>query len=234
MSEKPLLLSSAKSGVLLKERAPWSLWRTVATCIGIFVILIGAMDVAGRVSKFLSAVDTSNITHTAFAPLGTLDFSAGGDALPQEPLVPTRIHIPALTIDASVQAVGLKSDGKTMAAPSNFTDISWYKPGVQPGAAGNAVFAGHLNSPILARSGVFEHLGDIQIGDTVVVSNAEGRELTYIVSEMNEYTTELAPLTSIFKSRGPSQIVLVTCEGNWDPEKRSFDKRLVVTARLLP
>lgn len=233
MSEKPLLLSSAKSGILLERQRSWSNWHIVAIFFGLIVVGIGTIDVFLRASTLINRVE---IPRSAFAPLGTLDFSETVTTSPSSapvPLVPAILYIPTLNVEAKVEAVGVKSDGKTMAAPKDFADVGWYKAGVEPGAPGNAVFAGHLNSPILLRSGVFEHLADIKLGDRVIVENARGEELTFAVSEIDEYTTELAPVEDIFRISGPSQIVLVTCEGEWDPIRRTFNKRLVVVARLI-
>ncbi len=229
MSEKPLLLSSARSGVLLEVAPVSPLWRMVATAAGVVVIIIGAADVASRLPGLLD----TKIPSAAFAPVGTLDFTRD-EEVPPMPLIPSVLRIPSIGVEADVQAVGVKSDGKTMAAPTDYNDVAWYKPGVKPGAAGNAVFAGHLNSPVLLKSGVFEHLSNVKIGDKVIVLGESGKELTYAVIEMDEYTTALAPLEDIFRAEGPSQIVLVTCEGEWDEQKRTFEKRLVVVARLLP
>ena len=53
---------------------------------------------------------------------------------------PSRLIIPSLDIDTNVQHVGLAKSGN-MAAPNNFTDVSWWKYGTVPGYRGSAVMA---------------------------------------------------------------------------------------------
>ena len=118
-----------------------------------------------------------------------------------------------------------------MGTPSTFYTVGWYSLGPKPGEAGNTVIDGHVNNA-LGLSGVFEHLGDVNIGDAVQVSGADGQALMYIVTSVQEYPTNGAPLDTIFATQGRSQLMLITCDGEWVSADHSYDKRLVVTARL--
>lgn len=250
MSEKRLLLLSAKSGVLVGEsRIPQkqtdffatdARWlRLAAFAAGLLMVAVGAMDLAGRVRLPEVSEGTSR---TAFAPAiaalepGVLSSLMGTRSTTTPttvtPIVPARLVIPTLNIDARVERVGVKPDGD-MANPSSFSTVGWYQLGAKAGEPGNAILAGHVNNG-LGLSGVFSRLGSIQIGERVVVRSEQGAELTYAVVEKNQYTTENAPLKDIFSITGPSQLILITCEGDWDPESRSYDRRLVVVAQLIP
>src|SRR4051812_42948486 len=79
--------------------------------------------------------------------------------------IPVQFSIPALTINAHVQQVGITAAGN-MGVPSNFSDVGWYKNGVVPGHAGSAVIDGHVDNG-LGLPGVFKHLGEIQKGDSI-------------------------------------------------------------------
>lgn len=115
-----------------------------------------------------------------------------------------------------------------MATPSNFDNVAWYSPGAKPGGEGSAVFAGHVNNALL-RSGVFEHLAQIKKGDYVTVEDASGKALVYRVSSITEYAPD-ASTVDLFTTAGPSRIAIITCDGDWVPSARSYDKRLVVVA----
>jgi LPXTG-site transpeptidase (sortase) family protein len=143
--------------------------------------------------------------------------------------VPTRLRVPSIGVDAQVESIGQKSDG-SMGTPSSFERAAWYKLGSKPGEPGNAVIDGHVNNA-LTSAGVFEHLPKVSIGDIVEVSDEAGHKITYRVREINEYAPNDAPLKSIFATSGPSQVVLITCDGEWDPSAHQFNKRLVVVAR---
>jgi LPXTG-site transpeptidase (sortase) family protein len=233
MSEKPLLLSSAKSGVIVTPNSGAG-WRIAATTIGLFVIIVGAADVASRLAH---AAFGANANLMVFAPVALLGNSSLGSSFfgtstPQQhdPLVPARLTIPVIGVSAAVEAVGKKADG-SMATPQKFGDVAWYSLGSKPGQAGNAVIAGHVNNA-LTTAGVFEHLSQVVIGDSVEVADSAGKTLTYKVTEIDEYPANEAPADTIFATTGPSQLVLITCDGDWVQSAHSFDKRLVVIAAL--
>ena len=102
------------------------------------------------------------------------------------------------------------------------------KIGAKPGAQGSAVFAGHVNNALL-KSGVFERLSQIKNGDYITVEDSAGKALVYKVSSVEEYQPD-APTDALFATTGPSRLVLITCDGEWVPSARSYDKRLVVIA----
>ena len=192
--------------------------RTVLLCVGVLVILVGASDMVTRLAH---NVFPENAASVAFGPaITTL----------AQPLVPARLDIPAIGVHATVEQVVVKADG-SMGTPHNFTDVGWYSLGVKPGEPGNAVIDGHVNNA-LTTAGVFEHLGDLKAGDYVTVSDTGGHALVYKVGQVERYGADSAPLSDIFATAGPSQLVLITCDGDWVQAKHSFDKRLVVYASL--
>lgn len=243
MSEKPLLLSPAKSGVLLPQARSTTMWlRFIAVAFGCVAILVGGVDVVNHLAR---AIDASNfstlgdrgIGFLAFAPAAVIADPSMFDSLTPatqastSPRTPSRIKVPSIGVDASVVQVGKKLDG-SMDTPKNFGDVAWYSLGSLPGQAGNAVFAGHVNNA-LTSAGVFEHLSEVKIGDYVSVLSKDGTALVYIVTQINEYPASEAPAKEIFATVGPSQLVLITCDGDWVADAHSFDKRLVVVARLV-
>ena len=143
---------------------------------------------------------------------------------------PTRVRIPALGIDAIVQHVGVNAKGN-MAVPTNFTDVGWYKYGPAPGESGSAVIAGHVNNG-LGLSGVFEHLSDIKPGDDIFVSRADGSEVRFVAVGQRAYPYNDAPAEVIFNPSGSVRLNLITCEGKWVKEDKTYDQRLVVFAKL--
>jgi len=234
MSEKPLLLSSAKTGVIVDNQQPSHWWRKIALALGVLAVLVGAADVMARISKDAFG---NNAAFISFAPAAAIvDPSLLSPATPAatssvSALVPTRLQIPSLGVDAKVESVGKKADG-SMGTPSTWQNTAWYDLGSKPGEPGNAVIDGHVNNA-LTTAGVFEHLSQISLGDSITVSDAQGHLLTYQVSDIEEYPVNGAPTGAIFATTGPSQLVLVTCDGNWDASLHQFDKRLVVVARLV-
>lgn len=147
----------------------------------------------------------------------------------EQPLTPQRLQIPALGVDAAVEPVGVNEVGN-MAAPSDWRDVSWYQPGFVPGQEGNAVFAGHRDWD--GEMAVFGNLRELTSGDVVRVTGADGHKLTYTVVESKEYDYQTADTTSIFGSSSVPQLKLITCDGEFIEASDTYQKRLVVTARL--
>lgn len=228
MSEKPLLLSEAKLGVLPRTNSSLSFSRLAMLGIGLLVVAVGGADISARLVNLAG----SNALSTAFAPAVAITDPVSSFSISSLSLIPLRIQVPSIGVDAVVEQVGVRDDG-AMANPSSFATTGWYKFGGKPGGAGNAVIAGHVNNA-LGLSGVFARLSDVQIGDSIFVGDSTGTTLTYSVNSKTQYTTADAPLEEIFRTTGFSQLVLITCEGDWDPKSRSYDKRLVVVARLVP
>lgn len=226
MQERLLLLLPAKA---LEPR--WAVWlRYVCIAVGVFVIVFALADITSRAATQLLGDDA---LFDAFAPVAAPRPSAAvvpaASATSTAAFAPARLKVPSLGIDAKVEEVGRKLDG-AMGTPADFMNVGWWSEGSKPGSPGNAVMAGHVNNA-LTKPGVFAHLSKINKGDYVTVSDAEGRTKVYEVYEIASYEPDQAPLAKIFATTGPSQLVLITCEGEWVADERSFDKRLVVIAR---
>lgn len=208
--------------------------RTIVLALGALAVLVGGADMVSRLSSALPGAG-NNASFAAFAPLAALDDpavrSALGETPAAAPITPARITVPSLNIDAAVEPVGRKADG-TMGTPSSFSTVAWYSIGSKPGGPGNAVFAGHVNNA-LTTSGVFADLSKIKFGARIELAAQDGTRIAYAVTSIEEYPADSAPAEAIFATEGPSQIILITCDGEWDDEARSFDKRFVVVARPL-
>lgn len=228
MPEKHLLLPSAKSGVMVAPRAVVrraELFRYAAVIIGVLCVAIGAADVTTRLVERVGGADAAFL---AFAPAAALDNPQLLAASAPGAITPSRLRIPSLGIDASIEHVGVKEDG-SMGTPKNFKDVSWYSLGAKPGESGSAVFAGHVNNG-LTNAGVFANLSKVKPGEYLTLADATGATKVYRVSSVTEYPAD-APTDAIFATTGPSQVALITCDGEWVPKARTFDKRLVVIAK---
>lgn len=224
MPEKPLLLPSAKSGILIAP-GPQARLRLAALAVGACVVLVGAADLTTRLAHAALGPSAGAL---AFAPAIALTDPSVLAAATSTGLVPARLRIPSLGVDAPVEQVAAKADG-TMDTPKKFGDVAWYAPGARPGNPGNAVIAGHVDNA-LTTSGVFEHLDQISIGDYITVADEAGKTLVYRVISNTAYPVDEAPAQAIFATEGPSRLVLITCTGQWEPGQRQYSERLVVVA----
>jgi hypothetical protein len=163
--------------------------------------------------------------------------SAPGDTPPDtvatsEPGVPTRLLIPALGLDAPVEAVGVNSDGAMSSAQGPCT-VAWYAPGPRPGLAGNAVMAGkRAESP--GGSATFWNLPRLVPGDIIGVVDERGATRHFVVTRLAVYDQDAAPLQEIFGSTTGSHLNLITGLGPNDTVTHRYVARLIVYTDAVP
>src|SRR5699024_6728897 len=130
-----------------------------------------------------------------------------------EGIVPERIEIPAIDVDAPVQHLGLRDNGE-MEVPDTLHDTSWYEPGYEVGAPCNAVIAGHVDDTV--NPGVFKQLHTLEPGDEIIVHGEDGDTLTFTVYDKELFDADEAPVDKIFGYSHISLLKLITCEGPYD------------------
>ena len=147
--------------------------------------------------------------------------------------IPTHLTIPALNINAGIEPVGIKSDG-SMATPTQnvWENAGWYQFGARPGDRGSAVLDGHLDR-VGGAPAVFWGLGSLHRGDKVMITNARGQQLTFVVTQVAMYGLQQAPLEHIFGDTSGKYLNLITCAGDWIPSQHSYSVRLVVYTKAV-
>ena len=71
---------------------------------------------------------------------------------------------------------------------------------------------------------------DLEVGDEVTVTDAEGVVRRFVVTEVELHEKAAVPFDEVFARSGEPQLVLVTCGGDWDADRRSYRANVVVTA----
>ncbi|TGB04007.1 class F sortase [Halobacillus salinus] len=147
----------------------------------------------------------------------------------QPGIIPERIEIPAIGVDAPVGKEGYTEEGG-MAVPDSVTKVGWFEPGTKPGRKGNSVIAGHVDG----RNGpaVFFDLKDLNAGDEIFVYGENGSKLTYTVQKVAAYPVSDAPLREIFGPTDQRALNLITCTGPYDREASGYTERLTVFTTL--
>jgi len=140
--------------------------------------------------------------------------------------VPATLLIPEIGMAATVERVGLDSQGN-MAVPTEPEHVGWYEPGPAPGAPGDAVIDGHLNW--YTGRAAFENLQKLRQGAEIDVIARDGTTLRFVVTDSRTvaYTDHPAGL---FATTGSPRLSLITCGGAWDKSKGTYLERLVVNA----
>lgn len=134
------------------------------------------------------------------------------------PLPPVALEVAAIDVSVPIRIV--QSDSLPSSAYAG-----WLFRSAFPATAGNMVLLGHVDGP----AAVFDRLGELTEGDEVRIDTATATHV-YVV----EWTAIVD--SSAVEMLGPIEhpvLTLVTCFGEWNVERRSYDSRLIVRARYL-
>lgn len=144
--------------------------------------------------------------------------------------LPTRLKIPKINVDASVEYVGINSKGE-MDVPKLPGNTAWYDLGTRPGDIGSAAIAGHLNW-YDGATGVFADLDKLKIGDKILVQDETGKEISFVVRKIRTYELNEDASEVFVSNDGKAYLNLITCDGVWDKVTKQYSKRLVVFAEM--
>ena len=156
---------------------------------------------------------------------------AAPSATPAAP-APVRLVVPELGVDTRVDPVGVEPDG-SMTIPADVDRVGWYRFGPVPGADGSAVIAGHVDDAEQGL-GALVPLRTADVGDEVLVTDAEGSTTRWRVVARDVIRKQVLPLDQLFRREGPPRLTLITCGGPFLPEYRSYRDNVVVVAEPLP
>lgn len=162
------------------------------------------------------------------SPMESSAMTLRAPSIPVIDPTPARLVIPAISVDAAIEARGLDSN-RNLATPKDYRDVAWYKLGPRPGEPGNAVINGHVNW--WTGDAVFTHLSRLRIGDEVRVVRADGRTVVFKVSSKRTVDAN-ARIPSLFAPSTDTTLTLITCSGTWNPMTQSDTQRLLVSATV--
>lgn len=146
------------------------------------------------------------------------------------PDLPRTLTIAKLNIRARVLPMGVNSDN-SMQAPANIFDSGWYSGSAKPGAPGAVVIDGHASGA--TRAGLFAYLDTLVVGDRLAVERGDGQALTYEVVFTDKVDLGAVDMAKLLRPYGTASegLNLITCIGEWVPDKKTFDHRFIVYAK---
>ncbi|MDQ3177303.1 MAG: class F sortase [Actinomycetota bacterium] len=141
---------------------------------------------------------------------------------------PIAVRAPAIGMSSPLQHMGLQADDGGVEVPEDFAVAGWYRGLGRPGGPGPTVLVGHVDS----RSGpaVFYGLRDLDVGDLIDVTVADGGIATYAVTHTQQFPKAEFPTFEVFGATEGDVLRLVTCTGEFNEDIRSYYDNLVVTA----
>ena len=155
------------------------------------------------------------------------------------PSFPRYLSIPSLKIsNARVVQIGTIKNTGQLDSPKSIYDAGWYAKSGLPGAGKGAVLIdGHNGGP--TKGGIFENLGSLSKGSEIIIERGDGQRITYQVVDNREMSVEdinneSNPLgmKTMLNSMDPKKegLNMITCVGDWDYAKNTFNKRVMLRA----
>lgn len=146
------------------------------------------------------------------------------------PSSPVSVEIPSLGVTSTLEDLAIAPDG-VLGAPTDFAKAGWFTEGPQPGQAGPAVIAGHVDSR--AGPAVFFRLSEVQPGAVVLVHREDGSTVTFSVVETEQYPKDAFPSSKVYGPTPGPELRLITCGGVFDAARHSYRDNIVVYATAL-
>ncbi|MET3805689.1 hypothetical protein ABIB25_002693 [Nakamurella sp. UYEF19] len=183
-------------------------------------------------SGTVSAVGPSTPSPTSKIVVPTFSNPAKGLVLQSS--APVSMSIPSLGVTSALLDLGLNPDG-TVQVPSlddPESKAGWYKNSPTPGAVGPAIILGHIDSKKYGP-GVFYKLGDLQPGQEIDVTRADGSVAVFKVDGVRSYPKNNFPTKDVYGNIDHAGLRLITCGGTFDFDKHSYEDNIVAYASLV-
>jgi hypothetical protein len=75
--------------------------------------------------------------------------------------------------------------------------------------------------------GPLARIVSLEAGDRAVLTGTDGSPAVYVLRGVTTIAKESLPAADLFGSDGPERLVLVTCGGTYDEDRRSWDSNVV-------
>ncbi len=144
---------------------------------------------------------------------------------------PKTVSIPAIEVESSLVNLGLNPDN-SLEVPEDYSKAGWFTKGSYPGDLGGppALIVGHVDNS--EGPAVFYNLNKLVIGDEILVDRADGSTAVFVVYDGEQFPKDSLPTEEIYGDRDGSELVLITCTGEFNPEAGSYLDNYVVRAKL--
>ncbi|MBW8172910.1 class F sortase [Ornithinimicrobium sp. Arc0846-15] len=189
------------------------------------VATVGSISVTPEASADATRTEKNQAPATA-PEVGRSSADLANQSAPSV-VAPTRVSVPALDIDAPIDALGVEGD--QMAVPADGDRVGWYKFGATPATdGGSTVLAGHVDTS--AGFGAMAPLRQAEVGTLIDVELADGNTRTYEVVGREQFDKGDLPVADLFERAGSERLVLITCSGEWQADVGSYTDNVVVAA----
>ena len=144
---------------------------------------------------------------------------------------PVNIEIPALNVQAKIEARGTTAAG-VMLPPTSAWSVAWHVHGTRPGERGSAVMYGHLNTHT-SRTAIFTELHRLAPGNTIRVTDAKNVTRVFKVKKVGRYPRTALPVKEMTGRSSVVRLNVYTCDGVWIRRLGDYSHRFVVFSELV-
>jgi len=215
----------AHAGKTWAHRPPtWAIAAVAALVVGLVVGLLfgGGDDAAPRAS----APESTRAVTTTSTPT----------EIPQvvtslAHIAPVQVMIPAIGVESSLVNLGLNADG-TLEVPVDYERAGWFTGGNYPGdpTGPPGLIAGHVDD--YTGPAIFYELSSLVAGDEIHVVRADNTVAVFAVTATAQFPKNEFPADQVYAPVPGSEIVLITCTGEFNEDARSYLDNFVVRAAL--
>jgi len=182
----------------------------------------------GQVSDGTRVPDATSST-AASAPAVDLSLREEPIMTREPQAAPVRLSVPSVGISTNLEDLGLLDDG-TLATPVDTDLAGWYAGGPRPGAVGPAVVAGHVSWN--GDPSIFFRLSEVAIGDAITVEQADGAEVNFRVTRVEQHPKDDFPTLSVYGNTAGPELRLITCGGEFNADTGHFYDNVIVFAEM--
>lgn len=147
-------------------------------------------------------------------------------AITRDTGMPQRLLIDAIDADQPIEPVQVDTEF-VLGVPEDPAIIGWWEGGAAPGAGtGTVVLDAHVDSREYGK-GPLSRATELAPGDRATVIS-EGGTREYVVEAVRSYEKVVLPWEELFAQELEERMVLITCGGDFDAERRSYRSNIVV------
>ena len=144
---------------------------------------------------------------------------------------PVSLDIEAIDVHSELHVVGLDQGGAIETPAGELYDqAAWYRHSPAPGSMGPSIIIGHVDS--FEGPSVFFRLGELEPGDRVAVTRADGTVAHFTTESVHRYSKDDFPTGIVYGDIDHAGLRLITCGGEFDTVGGHYEDNIVVFARL--
>lgn len=167
---------------------------------------------------------TTSPTTTTAAPVE----SVAAPPMPGAPLVPTRVRIAKIGVDAAMIDLYKQADN-TLQVPEDIRLTGWYTGRSVPGEPGPSVVVGHVDSAA-EGPGVFYRLKELVPGDLIEIQRSDGSVAAFRVTDSELVLKSQFPTEKVYGSVEGSKLRVITCGGTFNASTHHYEGNVIVYA----